>query len=42
MRNADAVSPIMNGAFTRQSLIAPGDRVRAEFEGRGSVEATFA
>jgi 2-keto-4-pentenoate hydratase len=29
---------IMTGSFTRQFPLAPGDRVRAEFDGLGTVE----
>jgi 2-keto-4-pentenoate hydratase len=32
---------IMTGSFTRQFLIAPGDRIRTEFERLGAVEAGF-
>jgi len=32
---------IMTGSFTRQFLIAPGDRIRTEFDRLGIVEATF-
>lgn len=32
---------IMTGSFTRQFLIAPGDRIRTEFERLGAVEAAF-
>ena len=38
----EAGDHIMTGSFTRQFLIAPGDRIRTEFEGLGPVEATFA
>jgi 2-keto-4-pentenoate hydratase len=33
---------IMTGSFTRQFPLAPGDRVRAEFEGLGAVEVGVA
>ena len=33
--------PDDSGEVTRQFLIAPGDRIRTEFERLGAVEATF-
>jgi 2-keto-4-pentenoate hydratase len=41
-RRLEAGDHIMTGSFTRQFLVAPGDRVRTEFERLGAVEATFA
>jgi 2-keto-4-pentenoate hydratase len=41
-RGLRAGDHIMTGSFTRQFLIAPGDRIRTEFERLGAVEATFA
>jgi 2-keto-4-pentenoate hydratase len=41
-RRLEAGDHIMTGSFTRQFPIAPGDRIRTEFEGLGPVEATFA
>ena len=41
-RRLEAGDHIMTGSFTRQFLIAPGDRIRAEFDRLGPVEATFA
>ena len=41
-RRLEAGDHIMTGSFTRQFLIAPGDRIRTEFEGLGPVEAAFA
>jgi 2-keto-4-pentenoate hydratase len=40
-RSLRAGDHIMTGSFTRQFLIAPGDRIRTEFDGLGAVEATF-
>ena len=40
-RRLEAGDHIMSGSFTRQFLIAPGDRIRTEFERLGAVEATF-
>ena len=40
-RGLKAGDHIMTGSFTRQFLIAPGDRIRTEFERLGTVEATF-
>ena len=41
-RRLEAGDHIITGSFTRQFLVAPGDRIRAEFERLGPVEATFA
>ena len=41
-RRLEAGDHIMTGSFTRQFLIAPGDRIRTEFDRLGAVEATFA
>jgi 2-keto-4-pentenoate hydratase len=41
-RRLEAGDHIMTGSFTRQFLVARGDRVRTEFERLGAVEATFA
>jgi 2-keto-4-pentenoate hydratase len=41
-RRLQAGDHVMTGSFTRQFPIAPGDRVRTEFEGVGAVEAVFA
>jgi len=41
-RGLKAGDHIMTGSFTRQFLIARGDRIRTEFERLGVVEATFA
>ena len=40
-RGLEAGDHIMTGSFTRQFLIAPGDRILTEFERLGAVEATF-
>jgi 2-keto-4-pentenoate hydratase len=40
-RGLEAGDHIMTGSFTRQFLIASGDRIRTEFERLGAVEATF-
>jgi len=40
-RGLEAGDHIMTGSFTRQFLLAPGDRIRTEFERLGPVEATF-
>lgn len=40
-RGLKAGDHVMTGSFTRQFLIAPGDRLRTEFERLGSVEAAF-
>lgn len=40
-RGLAAGDHIMTGSFTRQFLIASGDRIRTEFERLGAVEATF-
>ena len=41
-RRLEAGDHIISGSFTRQFLIAPGDKIRTEFDGLGAVEATFA
>src|SRR5947207_2065927 len=41
-RGLRAGDHIMTGSFTRQFPIARGDRIRAEFERVGAVEAVFA
>ncbi|HEV8586756.1 MAG TPA: fumarylacetoacetate hydrolase family protein [Methylomirabilota bacterium] len=41
-RGLKAGDHVMTGSFTRQFPIAPGDRIRAEFERVGVVEAAFA
>ena len=41
-RRLETGDHIMTGSFTRQSPIAPGDRIRTEFDRLGPVEATFA
>ena len=41
-RGLKAGDHIMTGSFTRQFLLARGDRVRTEFERVGAVEASFA
>ena len=41
-RGLKAGDHIMTGSFTRQFPIARGDRIRAEFERVGAVEAVFA
>jgi 2-keto-4-pentenoate hydratase len=41
-RRLEAGDHVITGSFTRQFLVAPGDHVRADFEGLGPVEATFA
>jgi 2-keto-4-pentenoate hydratase len=41
-RGLKAGDHIMTGSFTRQFPIAPGDRIRADFDRLGAVEATFA
>jgi 2-keto-4-pentenoate hydratase len=41
-RGLAAGDHIMTGSFTRQFLIAPGDRIRTDFDRLGPVEATFA
>jgi 2-keto-4-pentenoate hydratase len=41
-RGLKAGDHIMTGSFTRQFPIASGDRIRADFDRLGTVEATFA
>jgi 2-keto-4-pentenoate hydratase len=41
-RRLEAGDHVMTGSFTRQFLIAPGDRLRTEFDRLGPVDATFA
>jgi hypothetical protein len=40
-RRLEAGDHIMTGSFTRQFLIAPGDRIRTEFDRLATVEASF-
>jgi len=40
-RSLKAGEIIMTGSFTRQFPIAPGDRIRTEFSGVGTVEVSM-
>jgi 2-keto-4-pentenoate hydratase len=42
LRSLKAGEIIMIGSFTRQFPIAPGDRIRTEFDGVGVVEVGMA